>query len=133
MICNNESADHLSLVLLLDEASQAAMGSVVRAFEEAIEVGGGGGGGGNAVWRQGFGGWQRKSENAYRAWRVMEHPHPSIACQRAGVPISRPRSLQEPFHSTLGVVEAGYPLVDALAAINGNISGADPLGCSGKR
>jgi len=39
-----------------------------------------------------------------------------------GVPIYRPRSEMEPFHSTLGVVRKSYPIDAVLEKINNNIT-----------
>lgn len=38
-----------------------------------------------------------------------------------GIPLHRPRSSQEPFHSTLAVVNSTFPIADALAHINASI------------
>lgn len=84
-VCNNESADHLSFVAMLDAASQASLGLFVERIERAMLA--------------------------------------------AGVPVHVPRSAQEPFHSTIGVVGADYPVAEVLGFINGNVTswGALPL------
>jgi len=38
-----------------------------------------------------------------------------------GIPVNRPRSQQEPFHSTLAVVDYYFPVDEALAAVNAKI------------
>jgi len=40
------------------------------------------------------------------------------AINASGIPIHLPRSEQEPFHSTLGVVEGSYPIEEVIAQIN---------------
>jgi len=43
------------------------------------------------------------------------------AMRTAGVPIPRPRSQQEPFHATIGVVSEGFPVSDAIAAFDAEL------------
>lgn len=43
--------------------------------------------------------------------------------EAAGFAVSRPRRTQEPFHTTLAVVDPSVaPVADILAALNGNIT-----------
>ena len=48
--------------------------------------------------------------------------------QTAGFDVPRPRSTQEPFHTTLGVVDPSVaPVGEILAALNGNITTFSPV------
>jgi len=78
VICNNDSIDHLSFIVVVDELSQQKLGNFVLRIEKMLE--------------------------SY------------------GVPIYRPRSEMEPFHSTLGVVRKSYPIDVVLNKINTNIT-----------
>eukprot|EP01102_Stenamoeba_stenopodia_P010577 TRINITY_DN3206_c0_g1_i1.p1 TRINITY_DN3206_c0_g1~~TRINITY_DN3206_c0_g1_i1.p1 ORF type:complete len:275 (+),score=60.23 TRINITY_DN3206_c0_g1_i1:50-826(+) len=77
-VCNNDSYDHTSFIVLLDELSQQRIGNFVLQIEQLLEY--------------------------------------------YGVPITRPRSEMEPFHSTLGVVVEDYPVAQVLNDINGAIT-----------
>jgi len=84
-VCNSDEGDqnHNSLIVLLDEPSQKAMGDLVKSFEAAM----------------------------------IAH----------GLPVNRTRAVQEPFHTTLGVVAKGYPVDEVLAEINAAIPNFSPI------
>jgi len=77
VVCNNGGSgvsEWVSLIILLDAASEKRMLAFVDGLENAIKA--------------------------------------------HGIPVHRPRSQQQPFHCTLGVVDGSYPVSTALAAIN---------------
>ena len=78
VICNVESVDHISYVVVLNNQSQTIMANLINTFEKAITA--------------------------------------------SGIPIQYPRSAQEPFHSTLAVVNSTYPVATVLDQLNTQIT-----------
>jgi len=77
VICNyggDDFSDLNSIIVLLDDESQAAAAAFIKTIENAINA--------------------------------------------SGIPIHKPRSAEEPFHSTLGVVDSGYPIDKVIDQIN---------------
>lgn len=77
VICNVDSADHVSLIVLVDKATQTALAQVVAQLE--------------------------------------------LSLIKQGIEL-RPRSQQEPFHSTLGVVNNSYPVDQVVERINNEVT-----------
>eukprot|EP01121_Diplochlamys_sp_Union-15-3_P019049 TRINITY_DN7080_c0_g1_i1.p1 TRINITY_DN7080_c0_g1~~TRINITY_DN7080_c0_g1_i1.p1 ORF type:complete len:227 (+),score=24.67 TRINITY_DN7080_c0_g1_i1:50-730(+) len=46
---------------------------------------------------------------------------------KAGIPVNTPRSRQEPFHSTIGVVSEGYPVDEVIKQMNQKIKQWNPI------